>query len=138
MNTITKQAFIRTGADYIDSLRGRDLTVYLFGEKVVEPVDHPIIRPSINAVAATYDLAQTQPELATVISPFTGEPVSRFLSICTSAHDLVNQNKRQRKLGQRTGTCFQRCVGMDAFNALYSVTYEIDEAFGTTCHERLQ
>jgi len=138
MNTITKQAFIRTGADYIHSLRGRDLTVYLFGEKVVEPVDHPIIRPSINAVAATYDLAQTHPELATVISPFTGEPVSRFLSICASAQDLVNQNKMQRKLGQLTGTCFQRCVGMDAFNALYSVTFEIDEAFGTTCHERLQ
>ena len=44
----------------------------------------------------------------------------------------------QRKLGQLTGTCFQRCVGMDAFNALYSVTFEIDEAFGTTYHERLQ
>ena len=138
MNTTTKQAFIRTGADYIDSLRGRDLTVYLFGEKVVEPVDHPIIRPSINAVAATYDLAQSHPELATVISPFTGEPVSRFLSICASAQDLVAQNKMQRKLGQLTGTCFQRCVGMDAFNALYSVTFEIDEAFGTTYHERLQ
>jgi 4-hydroxybutyryl-CoA dehydratase / vinylacetyl-CoA-Delta-isomerase len=138
MNSTTTQAFLRTGADYIDSLRGRDLTVYLFGEKVVEPVDHPIIRPSINAVAATYDLAQTQPELASVISPFTGEPVSRFLSICASAQDLVNQNKMQRKLGQLTGTCFQRCVGMDAFNALYSVTFEIDEAFGTPYHERLQ
>lgn len=89
MNTTTKQAFIRTGADYIDSLRGRDLTVYLFGEKVVEPVDHPIIRPSISAVAATYDLAQSHPELATVISPFTGEPVSRFLSICVPRTSLL-------------------------------------------------
>jgi len=44
---------IRSGADYIESLRGRDLTVYLFGELIDEPVDHPIIRPSINAVAAT-------------------------------------------------------------------------------------
>jgi len=138
MTSTTTQTFLRTGADYIDSLRGRDLTVYLFGEKVVEPVDHPIIRPSINAVAATYDLAQTQPELASVISPFTGEPVSRFLSICTSAQDLVAQNKMQRKLGQLTGTCFQRCVGMDAFNALYTVTFAIDEAFGTPYHERLQ
>jgi 4-hydroxybutyryl-CoA dehydratase / vinylacetyl-CoA-Delta-isomerase len=138
MDTITKQAFIRNGAEYIDSLRGRNLTVYLFGEKVVEPVDHPIIRPSINAVAATYDLAQTHPELATVISPFTGEPVSRFLAICGSAQDLVTQNKMQRKLGQLTGTCFQRCVGMDAFNALHSVTFEIDEAFGTSYHDRLR
>ena len=48
---------IRTGDDYIESLRGRDLKVYLFGELVKEPVDHPMIRPSINAVAETYDLA---------------------------------------------------------------------------------
>ena len=48
---------IRTGEEYIESLKGRDLKVYLFGELVKEPVDHPIIRPSINAVAKTYDLA---------------------------------------------------------------------------------
>lgn len=138
MNTLAKQAYLNTGADYIESLRGRDLTVYLLGEKITEPVEHPIIRPSINAVAATYDLAQSHHELATVLSPFTGEPVSRFLSICTSAEDLVNQNKMQRKLGQLTGTCFQRCVGMDAFNALYSVTYEIDEKFSTDYHGRLR
>ena len=40
-----------TGEDYINSLRGRDLDVYLFGEKVAEPVDHPMIRPSMNALA---------------------------------------------------------------------------------------
>ena len=51
---------IRTGAEYIDSLRNRKLKVYLFGELVDEPVDHPIIRPSINAVAETYDLAVRQ------------------------------------------------------------------------------
>jgi 4-hydroxybutyryl-CoA dehydratase/vinylacetyl-CoA-Delta-isomerase len=133
-----QQTALRTGAEYIESLRGRNLEVYLFGERVPEPVDHPIIRPSINAVAATYDLADTHPELATVISPFTGSPVSRFLAVCTSAEDLVAQNKMQRKLGQITGTCFQRCVGMDAFNALYSVTFDIDEAHGTDYHPRMR
>ena len=34
---------IRSGADYIESLRGRRLKVYLFGERVDEPVDHPAI-----------------------------------------------------------------------------------------------
>jgi 4-hydroxybutyryl-CoA dehydratase/vinylacetyl-CoA-Delta-isomerase len=48
---------IRSGEQYIESLRGRDLNVFLFGERVEEPVDHPIIRPSINAVARTYDFA---------------------------------------------------------------------------------
>lgn len=129
---------IVTAQDYLDSLRGRGLEVYLFGERVEEPVDHPVIRPSINAVAETYELALREPELATAISPLTGERVNRFLHIAGSPEDLVMQNKMQRKLGQLTGTCFQRCVGMDAFNALYSVTWEIDEAHGTRYHERLK
>lgn len=129
---------IYTGQEYISSLRNRGLKVYLFGELVVEPTDHPMIRPSINAVAKTYDLAIAAPELASVISPFTGERVSRFLHVCTSVDDLVLQNKMQRKLGQLTGTCFQRCVGMDAFNSLYSVTYEMDECHATPYHERLK
>ncbi len=129
---------IESGADYIDSLRGRDLRVYLFGELVDEPVDHPLIRPSINAVAETYDLAAREPELATVESPLTGRRVNRFLHIAQSPDDLVAQNMMQRKLGQNTGTCFQRCVGMDAFNSLYSVTYEIDEKHGRSYHDRLK
>ena len=129
---------IVTGEDYIRSLRGRGLRVFLFGELVDEPVDHPVIRPSINAVAETYDLALREPELATAISPLTGERVNRFLHIAGSPADLVMQNKMQRKLGQLTGTCFQRCVGMDAFNALHSVTWEIDERHATSYHERLK
>ncbi len=129
---------IRTGADYIESLRGRKLEVYALGDRVDEPVDHPLIRPSINAVAATYDLAVKEPELATAFSPLTGERVNRFLHIAESADDLVRQGKMQRKLGQLTGTCFQRCVGMDALNALFSVTYEIDAAHGTSYHDRLK
>ncbi len=127
---------IRTGEEYIDSLRGRNMRVYLFGELVDEPVDHPVIRPSINAVAETYDLAARNPELATATSPLTGERVNRLTHIATSAEDLVQQNEMQRRLGQLTGTCFQRCVGMDAINALHSVTFEIDEAHGTAYHDR--
>jgi 4-hydroxybutyryl-CoA dehydratase / vinylacetyl-CoA-Delta-isomerase len=134
--TLTKP--IHTGADYIESLRGRNLNVFLFGERVEEPVDHPIIRPSINAVAETYDLAAAEPDLATAVSPLTGERVNRFLHIAESADDLVQQNQMQRKLGQKTGTCFQRCVGMDALNALFSVTFEIDEAHDTGYHGRLK
>ncbi len=61
---------IKSGSEYIDSLRNRKLKVYLMGEMVDEPVDHPIIRPSINAVAQTYDLANENPELASAVSPF--------------------------------------------------------------------
>jgi len=103
---------IRTGDDYIESLRGRDLIIYLFGELVKEPVDHPMIRPSINAVAETYDLAVREEALASADSSITGLKVNRFLHIAESAEDLVLQNKMQRKLGQNTGKCLQRCVGM--------------------------
>ncbi len=127
---------IVSSLDYIESLKNRNLDIYLFGENVIEPVDHPIIRPSINAVAKTYDLANEHPELAAVTSPYTGEKISRFLNVCTSANELVLQNKMQRKLGQLTGTCFQRCVGMDACNALHSVTYEIDQKYNSNYHKR--
>ena len=62
---IGHQRPIGNGEDYIESLRGRELAVYLMGERVGEVVDHPMIRPSINAMAATYDLAVEDPGLAT-------------------------------------------------------------------------
>ena len=129
---------IRNAAEYIESLRNRNLKVYLFGELVKEPVDHPMIRPSINAVAETFDLANEDPELASAESSLSGLKVNRFLHIAENAQDLVNQNKMQRKLGQLTGTCFQRCVGMDALNSLYSTTFEIDGKNNTQYHQRLK
>ena len=128
---------IITREDYLNSLRGRNLKVYLLGERVAEPVDHPLILPSINAMAKTYELALEEPDLGTELSPFTGTRVNRFLHIARSASEVVMQSKMQRRLGQLTGTCFQRCVGMDALNALYSVTYEIDLKHKTSYHERL-
>ena len=84
---------IKNGSEYIDSLRNRNLQVYLFGELVKEPVDHPMIRPSINALAATYDLAVDDPDLGSTTSSLTGLKVNRFLHIVESAEDLVNQNR---------------------------------------------
>ena len=119
---------------YLESISNRDLKIYLMGELVKDPLTHPIIKPSIEAMAETYDLAVKEPELATAKSPYTGEYINRFLHIAENNEDLFLQNKMQRKLGQLTGTCFQRCVGMDAFNALHSVTYEIDEKYKTNYH----
>ncbi len=127
---------IHTKTDYLDSLKNRNLTIYLMGELVEDPLTHPIIKPSIEAMAETYALAEREPELASAISPYTNEPINRFLHIAENNQDLYLQNQMQRKLGQLTGTCFQRCVGMDAFNALHSVTYEIDEKYKTDYHKK--
>jgi len=129
---------IKTGREYIESLRKRKLTVYLFGEKIENPVDHPIIRPSINSVAATYDIANDPryEDLATATSHLTGEKINRFTHIHQNTQDLVKKVKLLRLLGQKTGTCFQRCVGMDALNTLSSVTYEMDQKLQTQFYRR--
>ena len=120
---------------YLKSIKNRNLNIYLMGELVKEPLENPIIKPSIEAMAETYELAVRDPELASVTSPYTGGKINRFLHIAENNEDLFMQNKMQRKLGQLTGTCFQRCVGMDAFNALHSITYEVDEKHNTGYHK---
>lgn len=131
---------LMTGKEYIESLRKLDIKVYMFGEKVENPIDHPMIRPSTNSVAMTYDLAH-DPEyedLLTTTSHLTGEKINRFCHIHQSTEDLIKKIKMQRLLGQKTASCFQRCVGMDAFNAIYSTTYEMDKEYGTDYHERFK
>jgi 4-hydroxybutyryl-CoA dehydratase/vinylacetyl-CoA-Delta-isomerase len=117
---------VKTSAEYIESLRSRNIELWLDGDRIENPVDHPLIRPSIESVAMTYDLAH-QPDthaLATAHSELTGGRVNRFTHLFTGADDLVDKIKLQRILGRATGTCFQRCVGMDALNALFIATWE--------------
>ena len=129
-----------TSAEYIESLRKLNTRVYMFGEKIDNWVDHPIIKPSISCVAMTYSLAQNPEyeELMTATSHLTGKKINRFTHIHQSTEDLKNKVKMQRLLGQKTASCFQRCVGMDAFNAVYSTTYEVDEKYGTHYHENFK
>ncbi len=131
---------LMTGEQYIESIRNLNLRVYMFGKQIENPVDDPILRPSVNSVRMTYDLAQMPEykELMTAQSPLTGTPVNRFAHIHMSTDDLVKKVKMQRLLGQMTASCFQRCVGMDAFNAVYSTTFEIDKVHGTQYHEHFR
>jgi 4-hydroxybutyryl-CoA dehydratase / vinylacetyl-CoA-Delta-isomerase len=129
---------LMTPEQYEESLRKLNLKVYLQGELISDPVDHPIIRPSMNSVKKTYELAQNPEyeDLMTAVSHLTGERVNRFCHLHQSTEDLVKKVKMQRLLGQHTGACFQRCVGMDAINAVDSVTFEMDEKLGTDYHKR--
>ena len=127
-----------TGAQYEESLRKLKLKVYLQGELVTSVVDHPIIRPSMNSVKATYELAE-MPEyedLMTATSSLTGKKINRFCHLHQNTDDLIKKVKMQRLLGQKTATCFQRCVGMDAINAVDSVSFEMDKKLGTKYHDR--
>lgn len=128
---------LMTGEQYVESIKKMNMKIFMFGKQIENPTEDPILRPSLNSVKMTYDLAQ-DPEyqdLMTTISPYTGERVNRFTHIHQSTEDLKNKVKMQRLCGQKTAACFQRCVGMDAFNAVFSTTYECDEAHGTHYHE---
>jgi 4-hydroxybutyryl-CoA dehydratase/vinylacetyl-CoA-Delta-isomerase len=125
-------------SQYEESLRKLKLNVYMFGKKVENPVDDPIIRPSMNAVAATYESA-LKPEcedIMTATSHLTGNRINRFTHIHQSVEDLVKKSKMGRLLGSLTACCFQRCVGMDTLNALSITTYALDARYGTAYNKR--
>ena len=131
---------LMTREQYIESLRKLNIKVYMFGKLVENPVDNPIIRPSLNSLAMTFELAQ-QPEyedLMTATSSLTGKKINRFAHLHQSTEDLKKKVKMQRLLGQKTAACFQRCVGMDAANATFSTTYEIDKKYNTNYHENFK
>jgi 4-hydroxybutyryl-CoA dehydratase/vinylacetyl-CoA-Delta-isomerase len=131
---------IKTREDYLESLRGMKKRIFMFGEEIEDYVDHPMIRPSLNAVAMTYQLAEdpSHAELMTAESNLTGQRVNRFTHLHQSTQDLVNKVKMQRLLGQCTACCFQRCVGMDSFNALDVATYQMDQDLGTDYNARFR
>ena len=132
---------MKTAQEYIDSMKRMHFELYMFGEQVTDHVDNPIIRPAMNCMAATYELAEESKfppyqELMTATSHLTGKKINRFCHIHQSVEDLVNKSKMGRVLGAHTGSCFQRCVGMDALNALSIVTYAIDGKYGTGYNKR--
>ncbi|MBC8177573.1 MAG: 4-hydroxyphenylacetate 3-hydroxylase family protein [Desulfobacteraceae bacterium] len=127
-----------TAEQYEESLGKLNLVVYMFGERVEDVVGNPIIRPSMNAVAKTYELAH-RPEyedIMTVTSHISGKKINRFTHIHQNTEDLVKKSKMGRLLGRETGCCFQRCVGMDALNALSIVTFNIDAKYSTGYFKR--
>jgi 4-hydroxybutyryl-CoA dehydratase/vinylacetyl-CoA-Delta-isomerase len=125
---------------YLESLRRLERNVYVLGERCPNTVDHPVIRPSTNAVAETYNMGDEPgaEELLFATSHLTGKRTSRFTHIHQSADDLVLKVLMLRLLGRRTATCFQRCGGMDGLNALYSVTYECSHDCGESNYSRLR
>jgi 4-hydroxybutyryl-CoA dehydratase/vinylacetyl-CoA-Delta-isomerase len=116
------------------------MTVYFKGELLDSKtlIDHPFIKGHVNSAAMTYELAfdPQYEDLMTTTSSFTGKKINRFTCLHMSTDDLLKKVRMQRMISQKTGTCYQRCVGWDAANATYSVTFEMDKALGTDYHKR--
>jgi len=131
---------INGGAEYIKSLTTLSPTIYYKGANIDDVTSHPATAPHVRAAAMTYALAVQDEyrDLATAESHLTGRTISRFTHVHQSIEDLIKKVKLLRLLGQKTGTCFQRCVRFDGINAVYSVAHEVDEKHGTDYLKRFQ
>jgi len=127
---------MRTPEEYEKALLQMKPNIYIGEEKVGR--DDPRIKGGMNIIKVTYDKAW-DPEfedVCTASSHLTGEKINRFTHIHQSVDDLLKKQKMTRLLCHRVGGCIQRCMGIDALNALSVITYELDEAFGTDHHQR--
>ena len=133
------------GKEYLQTLNEMKTLVYIDGTAVSDFSSHPVMKPAVNALKATYDLAtdpHLDPELHRLIvtdSGLTGSKINLFLNIIKSQDDLINRMKLQRAMMRHTGGCFGgRCVAGAVINALWSVTHEVDKTSGgkTDYHER--
>jgi 4-hydroxybutyryl-CoA dehydratase/vinylacetyl-CoA-Delta-isomerase len=128
-----------TAKEYRASLDARKpMKVFMGGQLVKNLTSHPVIAASINSIALTYELAEDPRyrEAMTAKSSLTGKTINRFCHLHMSTEELYQKCGMQRLLGQKCGTCFQRCVGMDAFNSVFLTTFEMDKVKGTDYHRR--
>jgi 4-hydroxybutyryl-CoA dehydratase/vinylacetyl-CoA-Delta-isomerase len=131
---------LKNGAEYMDSLRNLNAKIFYKGKRIEDVTKHPATAPHVRAAAMTYALASKEKyrDLATATSHLTGNTISRFTHVHQGIEDLIKKIKLLRVLGQKTATCFQRCVGFDGINAVYSVAYEVDQKLGTDYLERFK
>ncbi len=128
----------KTPEQYLEDMRRLKRTVYVYGEKAENYVDHPVLRPPINCVAKTYEAAIT-PELESVMvakSHVSGKKTSIFNITYHSKEDLIQRCRVQRLMPRLTGYCSYRCLGSTLLSAIYDLTYEIDERHHTEYHKR--
>lgn len=121
--------------EYLESLYKMKPNLYIGAEVVGR--DDPRVRPGINIIKETYERAwdPNYEEYCVTTSHLTGEKINRFTHIHQSVEDLLMKQRMTRVLCHRVGGCIQRCMGIDALNAVSVITYECDQALGTTYYE---
>jgi len=126
---------MRTFEQYQKDLYAMKPNIFIGDEKVGR--DDPRILPGMLLVKETFDKAfdPKYEDLCTATSHLSGKKINRFTHIHQTQEDLFNKQRMTRVLCHRVGGCIQRCMGIDALNAVSIVTYECDEALGTTFHQ---
>jgi 4-hydroxyphenylacetate 3-monooxygenase len=95
---------LRTGEDYIRSLKADGRTVFVNGERVADVTTHPAYRGAVATVARLYDMAAdpANREVMTFSSPATGAPVLRCFQIPQTGADLTAKRRAYEKWADAT------------------------------------
>lgn len=132
---------VRTREEYLASLRKMRPNVYKFGELIEDVVSHPATKKTVESHARAFDAAHDpeREDLFTTISSFSGEKIARFTSLMKNMGDVIANSRMKRQCYRQTGTCTGGlCVGWNAMNVMWAVTYEMDKDLGTDYQERLK
>ncbi len=126
---------VKTYEEYFDRIKKLKRNVYVKGEKV-DRTEYEGLRGAFRTIRETYDCSNDPRymDLCRTKSHLNGEEISRFTHIHQSIEDLLKKQRMTRVLCHRTGGCIQRCMGIDAMNALSVVTHEMDQILKTDCN----
>lgn len=122
---------LMTGTQYVESLREYRPNVQVKGKKVTSVADEPLLKPGVNAVAVTYELAHIDKhkDIMLVTLP-DGTKVNRMNALDYSKEDLLKKLEATRLICKWTG-CGQRYLMHDALGALAEVTAMMDAELKT-------
>ena len=112
---------MKTSKEYKESLKKMKSNVYKFGELIKDVTTNSATKRTIAGHAQIFDASQKPEykEILTTKSCLTGKQVSRYLSIISSAEDMIANVRMKRLMFNLTGTCTGgRCAGFNAINAM--------------------
>jgi 4-hydroxybutyryl-CoA dehydratase/vinylacetyl-CoA-Delta-isomerase len=132
---------MKTSKEYKESLKKMRPNIYKFGELIKDVTTNPATKRTIAGHAQIFDASQKPEykEILTTKSSLSGKQVSRYLSIISSAEDMIANVRMKRLMFNLTGTCTGgRCAGFNAINAMWAATFDMDKNLGTNYHKRIQ
>ncbi|MEE9399489.1 MAG: 4-hydroxyphenylacetate 3-hydroxylase N-terminal domain-containing protein [Dehalococcoidales bacterium] len=129
---------LMTSEQYYQSLKELHPGAYILGERVEATYEHPLIKRMLAGVAQTYALAQESEGRENLVadSKLIDGEVSRFNKFYESRDELLAKVSMLKFLAQKIGTCFMRCTGMDAINAVAIEVFNCDQKYGNNYWER--
>ncbi|MGB4563312.1 MAG: 4-hydroxyphenylacetate 3-hydroxylase N-terminal domain-containing protein [Dethiobacteria bacterium] len=127
---------IATPEQYLERMFRMRKNIYMGGEVIGR--DDPRLKPGPDLIVDTFERVD-DPDLKgliTATSHITGEEIHRLNHIHQSSEDLLKKQELTRLLCQKVGGCIQRCMGIDALNAISVVTKDMDDNYGTEYYQR--